>query len=38
MPQYRSGSGSGWVVEQGERGWDRGFSVGKLGKKKTFEM
>jgi hypothetical protein len=26
------GSRSGWVGEQGERGEDRGFSEGKLGK------
>jgi hypothetical protein len=42
MPQYRGmpgpGSGSGWVGEQGERGGDRGFSEGKLGKGITFEM
>ena len=32
MPQYRGmpgqESGSGWVSEQGEGGWDRGFSEG----------
>ena len=42
MPQYRgmprSGSGSGWVGEQGEEGEDRGFLEGKLGKGITFEM
>jgi hypothetical protein len=32
------GRGSGWVVEQGERGRDRGFSEGKPGKGITFEM
>jgi hypothetical protein len=32
------GSGSGWVVEQGERGEDRGFSEGKPGVGITFEM
>jgi hypothetical protein len=31
-------SRSGWVREQGERGEDRGFSEGKLGKVITFEM
>jgi hypothetical protein len=42
MVQYRvmpaPGSGSGWVGKQGERGGDRGFSEGKLGKGITFEM
>jgi hypothetical protein len=42
MPQYRGmpgpGSRSGWVVEQEERGWDRGFSEGKLENGITFEM
>jgi hypothetical protein len=42
MPQYRgmpgSGSGSGWVGEQGQGRVDRGFSEGKLGKGITFEM
>ena len=32
MPQYRGmpvqESRSGWVGEQGEEGWDRGFSEG----------
>jgi hypothetical protein len=41
MPQYRrvpgSGSRSVWVGEHGERGEDRGFLKGKLGKKITFE-
>jgi hypothetical protein len=41
MPQYRGMSGpesrSGWVVEQGEGEWVRGFSEGKQGKRKTFE-
>jgi hypothetical protein len=32
------GSKSGWVVEQGEEGVDRGFLEGKLGKGITFEM
>jgi hypothetical protein len=32
------GSRNGWVGEQGEWGWDRGFSEGKPGKKITFEM
>jgi hypothetical protein len=34
----RPGRRSGWVVEQGERGKDRVFSEGKLGKGRTFEM
>jgi hypothetical protein len=42
MSQYRgmpgSGKGSGWVLEQGEWGGDRGFSERKLGKGITFEM
>ena len=42
MPQCRgmpgSGSGSGWVGEQGKEGRDRGFSEGKPGKGTTFEM
>jgi hypothetical protein len=44
MPQYRElpgpGSGSGWVVEQGKGGRDRGECVleGKPGKGITFEM
>jgi hypothetical protein len=42
MPQYRglpgSGSRSGWVAEQGERGEDRGILERKLGKGITFEM
>ena len=42
MPQYRgmlgSGSGIGWVGEQGMGGEDRVFSEGKLGKGITFEM
>jgi hypothetical protein len=42
MPQYRGmlgpGSRSGWVGEQGEGTWDRGFSEGKPGKGITFEM
>jgi hypothetical protein len=42
MPSYRGmpepGSRSGWVGEQGERGGNRGFSEGKLGKGITFEM
>jgi hypothetical protein len=42
MPQCRglpgSGSRSGWVGEQGEQGWNRGFLEGKLGKGITFEM
>ena len=32
------GSESEWVGEQGEKGGDRGFSVGKLGKGITLEM
>jgi hypothetical protein len=32
------GSGGGWVGEQEEDGGERGFSVGKLGKRITFEM
>jgi hypothetical protein len=32
------GSGSGWVGEQGDGGWDRGVSEGKPGKGITFEM
>ena len=31
-------SRSGWVGEQGEKGWDREFSEGKSGKGITFEM
>jgi hypothetical protein len=31
-------NGSLWVVAQGERGRDRGFSEEKLGKGITFEM
>ena len=31
-------SGSGWVGEQGKRGADRGFSVGKPGMRTTFAM
>jgi hypothetical protein len=31
-------SRSGWFGEQGEGGWDRGFSEGKPGKGITFEM
>jgi hypothetical protein len=42
MPQYRGipgpGSASGWVGEQGEGGWNRGFSEGKPGKEITFEI
>ena len=42
MPQYRGmpgpGSTSGWVGGWGQRGEDRGFSEGKLGKGITFEM
>jgi hypothetical protein len=42
MPQYRRisgpGSRSGWVGDQGEGRWDRGFSEGKLGKGITFEI
>jgi hypothetical protein len=33
-----TGSGSGWVGEQGEWGGDRGFSERKLGKGITFEI
>jgi hypothetical protein len=32
------GSRSGWVVEQGKRRGDTGFSEGKLGKGTTFEI
>jgi hypothetical protein len=32
------GSRSGWVGEQGEEGWDRGFSEGKLRRRITFKM
>jgi hypothetical protein len=32
------GSRCGWIGEQGERGRDRGFLEGKLGKEITFEM
>jgi hypothetical protein len=32
------GSWSGWVGEQEEGGWDRGFSEDKPGKGITFEM
>jgi hypothetical protein len=42
MPQYRRipgpGSRRGWIGEQWEGGWDRGFSEGKLGKGIIFEM
>ena len=42
MPQCREmpgqGSGSGWVGEQGEGRWNRGFLEGKPGKGITFEM
>ena len=42
MPQSKGipglGSRSGWVVDQGEEGCDRGFSEGKPGKGITFEM
>jgi hypothetical protein len=42
MPQYRgmprSGSRSGWVEEQEERGGYSGFSERKLGKGIAFEM
>jgi hypothetical protein len=42
MPQYRGMPGpesrSGWVGEQGEKGEDRAFSEGKLGKGITFEI
>jgi hypothetical protein len=42
MFQYRgmpgTGSRCGWVGEQGERGEDRGFLEGKLGKGITFKM
>jgi hypothetical protein len=34
----RQGSRSWWVGEQGERGWDRGFSERKPEKDITFEM
>jgi hypothetical protein len=32
------GNGSVWVGEQGQTGWDKGFSEGKSGKGITFEM
>jgi hypothetical protein len=32
------GTGSGWVGEQGEGGWDRRFWEGKPGKEISFEM
>jgi hypothetical protein len=42
MPQDRgmpgTGSGSGWVGEQGEGGEYRGFLEKKLGKEIAFEM
>ena len=42
MPQYRGmlwpGTRSGWVVEQGEGGRNRGFGGKKLGNGITFEM
>ena len=42
MPQCRgipgSGNRCGWVGEQGDGGWDRGFSERKPGKGTTFEM
>jgi hypothetical protein len=42
MPQCRGmpgqSRGSGWVGEQGEGGWDLGFSEGKQGKGITLEM
>ena len=42
MPHYREmpgpGSRSGWVGEQREEGWARGFSEWKPGKGITFEM
>jgi hypothetical protein len=38
MPQYRGmpgpGSGSSWVGEQGDEGWDRAFSEGNKKKMK----
>ena len=42
MPHCRGmsgpGNGSGWVGQQGKRGWDRIFSEGKREKGVTFEM
>jgi hypothetical protein len=42
MPHCREMPGQGsrtvWVGDQGAGGWDRGFSVGKLGKGITFEL
>jgi hypothetical protein len=42
MPQWRGMAGqrsrSGWVGEQGEWGWDRGFSKEKRGKSIIFKM
>ena len=42
LPQGRrmpgQGSESQWVSEQGEGGWDRGFSEGTRGKEIAFEM
>jgi hypothetical protein len=32
------GSGSGWVGEQWEGRWNKGFADGKTGKGITFEM
>jgi hypothetical protein len=36
--QDRETGRSGWVDEQGNRGWDRGFSEEKQGKGIRFEM
>jgi hypothetical protein len=42
MPQYRkmpeTGSRSGWVGEQGERGGDVDFQERELGKERIIEM
>jgi hypothetical protein len=42
MSQYRGmpgqGSRSGWIGDQGEGRWDRGFSEEKPGKGISFEM
>jgi hypothetical protein len=39
MGNARTGNGSGWVGDKGERRRDRGFFLeGKLGKRITFEM
>jgi hypothetical protein len=32
------GSGSGCLGEQGKKEWDKGFSEGKPGRERTFEI